>query len=80
MTLSGCSWRPQEPRTEVETIYFTLPDSLMSHFCEFQPPGNTVGSLGNAYVANTNCGKKYQEQVVEQKTYFKKLKENRNGQ
>lgn len=79
MILSGCSWRPQEPKIETEAVYITLPNSLMADFCEFESPGDTVGNLADAYVYNTNCGRKYQKQVQEQRVYVETLKDNKNG-
>jgi hypothetical protein len=47
----------------------------MQKFCVLQPPGETVGELGDAYVHNTLCGKKYEAQVEEQRKYFDNVKE-----
>lgn len=60
---------------EEHVVFISLPASLMQEFCVLQPPGDTVGELGDAYVHNTLCGKKYEAQVEEQQKYFENVKE-----
>ena len=60
---------------EEHVVFVSLPVSLMQKFCVLQPPGETVGELGDAYVHNTLCGKKYEAQVEEQRKYFDNVKE-----
>lgn len=56
-------------------MFISLPTSLTQKFCVLQPPGDTVGELGDAYVTNTICGKKYEAQVDAQIEYFDHVKE-----
>lgn len=51
---------------------------LLQHFCDFQGPGDTVGELGEGYVNNTVCGKKYQAQVDEQIEYIKNVQKDKD--
>ena len=60
---------------EEHIVFVALPASLMQKFCVFQPPGNSIGELGDAYVHNTLCGRKYEAQVDEQMKYFENVKE-----
>ena len=75
MTLSACSSN-RLASIEMQTVVISVPDSLMQHFCEFQAPGDTVGTLAEGYVNNTVCGKKYQAQLDEQKEFLKNVKKN----
>lgn len=59
--------------TEQHVVFVSLPASLMQKFCVLQPPGETVGDLGDAYVNNTICSKKYESQVEEQKAYIERV-------
>lgn len=59
--------------TEQHVVFVSLPASLMQKFCVLQPPGETVGDLGDAYVNNTLCGKKYESQVEEQRAYIERV-------
>lgn len=70
MILSGCSTNQSVP----DVRFVTIPESLLQEFCEWKSAGETVGSLTEAYVANTVCGKKYEAQVKEQKEFIKKMK------
>ena len=75
--LSGCSMTRflNDGTQEEHVVFIALPASLMQKFCVLQPPGETVGELGDAYVHNTLCGKKYEAQVEEQRKYFDNVKE-----
>lgn len=70
MILSGCSTNQSAP----DVRFVTIPESLLQEFCEWKNAGETVGSLTEAYVANTVCGKKYEAQVKEQKEFINKMK------
>lgn len=70
MILSGCSTSPSVP----DARFVSIPESLLQEFCEWKNAGETVGSLTEAYVANTVCGKKYEAQLKEQKEFLKKMK------
>ena len=59
--------------TEQHVVFVSLPTGLMQKFCVLQPPGETVGDLGDAYVNNTLCGKKYESQVEEQRAYIERV-------
>lgn len=50
-----------------------FPESLMQKLCSWKAPGETVGELGDGYVHNTICGKKYEAQLEEQIEYHKKM-------
>jgi len=76
MILNGCSVNQQEVKIEKEYVVITIPESLMTDFCEFENHGDTVGSLAGAYIYNTNCGKKYKEQLVEQKIWSENVRSN----
>lgn len=69
MILSACSMNQQETRIEKEYIVITIPEALLTDYCEFQDAGDTIGTLAESYVYNTNCGKKYKEQLVEQREW-----------
>lgn len=60
---------------EEHVVFVALPASLMQKFCVLQPVGETVGELGEAYIHNTLCGKKYEAQVDEQQKFFETIKE-----
>lgn len=60
---------------EEHVVLVALPASLMQKFCVMKPPGDTIGSLADAYVDNTTCGKKYESQVDEQRKYMDAVKE-----
>lgn len=65
---------------EEHVVFVSLPSSLMQKFCVLKPPGETVGELGEAYVDNTLCGRKYEAQVDEQQKYFDTVNERgKNG-
>lgn len=70
MILSGCSTNQSVP----DVRFVSIPESLLQEFCEWKNAGETVGSLAEAYVANTVCGKKYEAQVKEQKEFINKMK------
>lgn len=59
-----------------------MPAHLLQHFCAFQSAGTTVGTLADAYVYNTTCGKKYAEQLNAQKEFqqkYKKIEDEKGG-
>lgn len=60
---------------EEHVVFISLPTSLMQKFCVLQPPGDSVNTLGDAYVENTLCGKKYETQVEEQRKYFDNVRD-----
>ena len=82
--LSGCSMTRflSDGTKQEHVVFIALPASLMQKFCVLQPPGDTVGELGDAYVNNTLCGRKYEAQVEEQQKYFDAVKEKgtKNGE
>lgn len=78
-------WR-SDGTPEEHVVFISIPASLMQKFCVLQPPGETIGDLGDAYVNNTLCGKKYESQVDQQRAYLEKVgvdmpseKEHSNG-
>ena len=77
MILNGCSMTRlvSDGTTEDHIVFVALPSSLMQKFCVLQPPGNSIGELGDAYVNNTLCGRKYEAQVDEQMKFFENVKE-----
>lgn len=81
LMLSGCSMTRflNDGTKEQHVVFISIPASLMQKFCVLQPAGETVGSLADAYVENTLCGKKYEIQVEEQRKYIDNVKDRDKG-